>query len=354
MAEQEADQQDKTEAPSQRRLQRARDEGQVPISRELTTFASLTAGCVGLMLIVNTTGKNVTLQLAGILGNIDSPSLAGATGLRMAGSVAAMVIVVAVLPAIFATLTVLLQSRLALRWSALRLKFDHLNPIAGARRILSRASLVEAGKSILKVIVVGLILWNLRRSFEPIAQLSLQSARSIASSLFQTVYVTALSVLAFQALMAAVDLIWVRIRHTKQLRMSKHDLREEMKETDGDPKIKARLRQLRMQRAKKRMMAQVATATVVITNPTHYAVALQYDKQKNAAPRVVAKGADEVAARIRKAAEDSAVPVVSNPLLARALFLLPLDAEIASEQYQAVAEVIAYVWKLKTRVRGGP
>jgi len=135
------------------------------------------------------------------------------------------------------------------------------------------------------------------------------------------------------------------------LRMSRQDLRDEQKETDGDPKIKARIRQIRMQRARKRMMAAVPNATVVITNPTHYAVALAYDRAKNAAPRVVAKGVDSMAARIREVAEASRVPLVANPPLARALYQVEVDRDIPAEHYQAVAEIIAYVWRLGQRNR---
>ena len=129
--------------------------------------------------------------------------------------------------------------------------------------------------------------------------------------------------------------------------MSREDLRQEAKEADGDPKVKGRLRQLRQARAKRRMLAQVAQATVVVTNPTHYAVALRYERGKAAAPRIVAKGVDEVAARIREAATKASVPLVPNPPLARALHGLPVDAEVPAEHFKAVAEIIAYVWRLR-------
>ena len=131
--------------------------------------------------------------------------------------------------------------------------------------------------------------------------------------------------------------------------MSRQDILEEQKETEGDPRVKARLRQIRTLRARKRMLAAVPKATVVITNPTHYAVALAYDRAKNAAPRVVAKGVDTLAVRIREAAEANRVPVVANPPLARALYRVEVDADIPAEHYQAVAEIIAYVWRLGGR-----
>jgi flagellar biosynthetic protein FlhB len=153
-------------------------------------------------------------------------------------------------------------------------------------------------------------------------------------------------VLAAQAGIAALDLLWVHLRHSRSLRMSRHDILEEHKETEGDPRVKARLKQIRMFRARKRMLAAVPKATVVITNPTHYAVALAYDRGRHAAPRVVAKGVDALAARIREVAEANRIPLVANPPLARALYRVELDADIPAEYYQAVAEIIAYVWRL--------
>ncbi len=160
-----------------------------------------------------------------------------------------------------------------------------------------------------------------------------------------------LVVLAAQAAIALLDYAWVMLRHVRGLRMSRHDIQEEQKESEGDPRVKARQRQIRTMRARRRMMAAVPKATVVITNPTHYAVALAYDRAKHAAPRVVAKGVDSLAARIREAAEANHVPVVANPPLARALYQVALDADIPAEHYQAVAAIIAYVWRL-ARPRG--
>jgi flagellar biosynthetic protein FlhB len=146
---------------------------------------------------------------------------------------------------------------------------------------------------------------------------------------------------------AAADLMWVRFRHARDMRMSKQNVRDELKETEGNPHVKARIRRIRVMRARKRMMAKVPTATVVVTNPTHYAVALAYDRADNPAPRIVAKGLDSLAARIREVAEANGVPVVANPLLARALHRLDIDTEIPAEHYKAVAEIIAYVWRLR-------
>ena len=156
-----------------------------------------------------------------------------------------------------------------------------------------------------------------------------------------------LVVLGCQAAIALLDFGWVRFQHAKKLRMSLEEIKQEQKETDGDPRLKAKIKQIRMLRARRRMIAAVAKATVVVTNPTHYAVALSYDRGSRSAPKVIAKGVDEVAARIRDAAKKHGVPLVPSPPLARALHALPLDAEVPEEHFKAVAGIIAYVWRLR-------
>jgi flagellar biosynthetic protein FlhB len=212
--------------------------------------------------------------------------------------------------------------------------------------------LAEAGKSLLKLAAIGFAVWQvLARDVPALTRLPFQDPRLLLSQAGPPVFHVLLVVLAAQAVIAGIDVFLVRLRHARRLRMSRQDVRDELRESDGDPKIKARIRQIRLQRARKRMMAAVPKATVVVTNPTHYAVALTYDRAKNAAPRVVAKGVDSMAARIREVAEASRVPLVANPPLARALYQVELDRDIPAEHYQAVAEIIAYVWRLGQRAR---
>jgi flagellar biosynthetic protein FlhB len=174
-----------------------------------------------------------------------------------------------------------------------------------------------------------------------------QDPHRLPSEVALPVFHLAVASLCVHGIVAGADLMWVRFRHARDLRMSKQDLRDELKDTEGNPHIKARIRRIRVIRARRRMMAKVPGATVVVTNPTHYAVALAYDRTNNPAPRIVAKGADSVAARIREVAEANGVPLVANPMLARALYQLDLDTEIPAEHYKAVAEIIAYVWRLR-------
>jgi flagellar biosynthetic protein FlhB len=161
-----------------------------------------------------------------------------------------------------------------------------------------------------------------------------------------------IGVCSAMAVIAILDFLYQRFEYLKNLRMSKQDIKDEFKQSEGSPEIKAKLRQMRMERARKRMMAAVPTADVVITNPTHFAVALKYDTAKHAAPHVVAKGQDNVALNIRKLAEENNIPIVQNPPLARALYeTTDLDEQVPEEHFKAVAEVIAYVYKLKGKNR---
>ena len=204
-----------------------------------------------------------------------------------------------------------------------------------------------------KIVVIGIVLWRVMLADLPRLMLApFGDPNQILTRAAGPVLHVLLVVLAAQAVIAVLDYAWVILRHVRGLRMSRHDIQEEQKETEGDPRVKARLRQIRTIRARRRMMAAVPKATVVITNPTHYAVALAYDRAKHAAPRVVAKGVDSLAARIREAAEANRVPVVANPPLARALYRVEVDADIPAEHYQAVAAIIAYVWKLGRARRG--
>ena len=245
----------------------------------------------------------------------------------------------------------LLQTGFLFNLTSLQPDLARLSPARGFKKIFGLNGLVETGKSILKLAVLGFATFHVLSAALP----ALKGAvfwlpGQLAGRITQLVLQLAMTLLGAQAIIAGADTIWVRYRHAKQLRMSKQEVKDEAKEADGNPQIKQRLRQIRMARARKRMMAAVPQATVVVTNPTHYAIALAYDRTKGGAPRVVAKGVDEVAARIREVAQDNRVPLVANPPLARALYMVELDAEVPAEYFKVVAEIIAYVWRLRGNV----
>jgi flagellar biosynthesis protein FlhB len=342
-----ATQEDRTEAATPRRLQKAREEGQVPVSRELTGFAGLAAVTLTLFLIAPDVTHDLALRLSVFLARSDQ-LVAGAPAFRLAGmawwSGAAPFVLAAMLAG---AVVALVQTRFLLSGRALRVDFSRISPRTGLKRLLGPENLVEAGKSLAKIAVLGVALWRVLSADLPgLLVAPFGDPRQLLTRAAGPVLHVLLVVLAAQGGIAVLDYGWVTLRHGRGLRMSRHDIMEEQKETEGDPRMKARLRQIRIVRARRRMLAAVPKATVVITNPTHYAVALAYDRARHAAPRVVAKGVDSLAARIREVAVANRVPVVTNPPLTRALYRVELDADIPAEHYRAVAEIIAYVWRL--------
>jgi flagellar biosynthesis protein FlhB len=351
----ESQQEERTEAATPRRLQRAREEGQVPVSRELTTFAGLAAVTLVLVMMAPSLTHDLARRLSMFLGRAHDFAPASTAVFRLAGIAWLRATAPFVLAAMLTgVLVVLMQTRFLLSAKALRVDMSRISPKRGLGRLFGADSLIEAAKSLAKIIVLAAVLWRVLLADLPgLLQAPFGDPKQILALVAGPVLHVMIVVLAAQAAIAVVDLFWVTLRHSRGLRMSRHDVLEEQKETEGDPRVKARLRQIRLYRARKRMLAAVPKATVVITNPTHYAVALTYDRAKHAAPRVVAKGVDSLAARIREVAADNHVPVVSNPPLARALYRVELDAEIPAEYYQAVAEIIAYVWRLGKGSHGG-
>jgi flagellar biosynthetic protein FlhB len=342
----EPQQDDRTEAATPRRLQKAREEGHVPVSRELNTFAGLAAVTLTLMMAAPVAVHDLAVRLSVVLSR--AHQLGAGAALQLAGVIWLHAAAPFVLAAMLAgSAAVLVQTRFLLSAGSLRVDFSRISPRAGLKRLFGPDSLVEAGKSLAKVAVLGVVLWRVILSDLPaLLRSPFVEPRQLLASAAAPVLHVIFAVLVAQAVIAALDFFWVVLRHSRSLRMSRHDVMDEQKETEGDPRIKARLRQIRVTRARRRMLAAVPKATVVITNPTHYAVALIYDRAKHAAPRLVAKGVDTLAARIREVAEENHVPVVANPPLARALYRVEVDSEIPAEHFRAVAEIIAYVWRL--------
>lgn len=344
---------DRTEAATPRRLQRARESGQAAASRELPALAGLGAFALILALAAPALAHRLALRLSILLRR---PDLAPGAAIHLvveAGAAALAPMIAAALAA--GVLAVLVQTGFMLSTAPLMPDFSRLSPAAGLRRLVGLDAAVEAVKAIVRLVAMGgAVWWALGGSLGVLIAAPLRDARLLPATAAALTGRVLLGVLVVQAAVTALDVIWVRLRHARGLRMSRQDLREEQKESDGDPKIKARIRQIRFQRARRRILAAVPKATVVVTNPTHYAVALAYDRTRSAAPRVVAKGVDSMATRIRETALAHGVPLVANPPLARALHRLEIDAEIPPEHYKAVAELIAYVWRLAARSVPGP
>lgn len=347
-----AENEDRTHAATDRRRQQAREEGQTALSRELVTASALGAAALIFSMAAPATGRQLGLRLQAMLAY---PAGAPGPALREAGTA----LLLAVLPisgcVLFAAgLAVMLQTGWLLHGKALVPKLDRLDPRRGLKRVFGFGNAAEALRSLAKVGVLAWAVWRGVSHALPAATAALSwPATALADRLARETVYLVLLVFGCQCAIAVLDVAWVRFRFARQLRMSAEEVKQEHKETEGDPRIKGKIKQIRMARARRRMLAAVQNATVVITNPTHYAVALAYQRGTQAAPKVVARGTDEVAARIRETAEKHGVPLVRSPPLARALHALPLDAEVPPEHFKAVAEIIAYVWRLRRRAAHG-
>jgi len=348
------EQESRTEAATPRRLQRAREAGQVAVSRECIALAVLGSAALVLLMLTAPLARPFAVALTTMLHHVadDGQAASAAHPLALAGRA----ILLGAAPFVFAALlaggaAVLLQTGFLVSAAPLQPKLFRLNPWSGLKRLFGVEGLVEALRAIVKLAAMATALWLAVRGERAglIAAIS-WPVQALLDHMLRLILRVLLAVLAAQTVIAAADLFWVRYRHARSLRMTREEMKEETKETEGDPRIKARIRQIRQLRARRRMLAALPTATVVVTNPTHYAVALAYDRMQHAAPRVVAKGVDAMAARIREAAAEHRVPMVANPPLARALYRVELDHEIPAEHFKLVAEIIAYVWRLDRRV----
>ena len=354
MAEENDDSQ-KTEDPSQKRLDEARQKGNVAASREVNHWFMIAAGMLFVAMLAPATLQDISNALRPFL---EMPDLIAADGgnlrqvtLDTFGSLMSATLVPLALFVAAALASGFLQHGFVFSSESIKPKMEKISLFAGAKRMFSTRSLTEFVKGILKLVVAGAVgfalVWPALGDLDQMVQAELpvllEMTRSLALRLMA-------GVLGAMTVIAGLDYMYQRMQHTKKLRMSKQEVKDEYRQTEGDPMVKGRLRQIRMERSRKRMMAQVPTSDVVITNPTHFAVALKYEAVSMQAPRVLAKGADHVAARIREIAKENGVPIIENPPLARALYAtVDLDGEVPPEHYKAVAEVIGYIMRLRRR-----
>jgi flagellar biosynthetic protein FlhB len=341
------DRDDRTEAPTPRRLEKARDEGQVAVSPELAALAALGAAALALALAMPAQIRHLVADLAALLAgaHLLHPGAALRDAVLMAAAAAAIPVLAVLAAAIAAALA---QTGLLFHPASLAPDLARLSPMRGLSRMFGLTALAGALKSLAKLGVVGWAAWHAVAGAMPLLeQAPLWSPARLSDGMARLVLQLIAAMLVAQLLIALADLAFVRWQHARSLRMSRQELRDEAKEMEGDPQVKGRLKRLRLERSRRRMLAALPKATVVITNPTHYAVALSYARDGGGAPRLVAKGVDAMAARIREAARAHGVPVVENPPLARALYPMELDREIPEAFYKPVAEIIAYVWRLR-------
>jgi flagellar biosynthetic protein FlhB len=345
---------ERTEQPSQRRLEQAREQGQVPRSRELTNFATMIGGSATLIVLGGTLAERMSHIMRTSLA-VDPALLREPSSMASAFGGAVLTALPAVLPLFGAMIGLVLLASVALGgWNfspvAMTPDFTRLSPLAGLQRLFGLRGVTELGKALLKCLVVGavcaaVVAW-LFKDVMALGHMAPRAAIGRGTSLLGSAFVW---LCASMAIVAAIDVPLQLLQFNRALRMTRQELRDEAKESDGRPETKQRIRQLQQQLARRRMMHKVPTADVVIVNPTHFAVALKYDPQAMRAPRVLAKGVDLVAANIRRIAEEHRVPVFESPKLARALYKsTDLNHEIPAGLYVAVAQVLSYIFRVRT------
>lgn len=346
----------KTEEPTGKRLQDAREKGQVPKSQEITHLFVLGTSLVLILMILPWSFGRISVSL---LPFIEQPHAIQVEGGALESVFSDLITSVAIsmaVPLILLMVAAVLASVVQVGFLITTEKvfsFDlsRLNPLSALKQKFSVKNLVEFLKSLAKLVIVAIVvyvmlrpLWNSVDHFIAMSIIDIvkETQRLSARIIF--------AVLLVLIVLGGADYLYQRFSFMKQMRMTKQEIKEEFKQAEGDPLIKAKIRQLRVERARNRMMGNIPTADVVVTNPTHYAVALKYDPAIMGAPTVVAKGVDHLAQRIREIAEEHDVPLIANPALARALYAsAEVNEEIPADHYKAVAEIISYVFKMKRK-----
>ncbi|HEX7684741.1 MAG TPA: flagellar biosynthesis protein FlhB [Trinickia sp.] len=351
---------DKTEAATPRRLEKARSEGQVARSRELATFALLAAGFFGMWGLSGLIGTHLQSMLRGAF-TFSHATLADTNRMLIGAGNAGREAFMALAPVLALTGVAALTAPMALGgWllssKVFEFKFERLDPVAGIGRMFSINGVIQLGMSLAKTLLVGIIgvvaVWRRKDQILGLAGEPLHTALGHGLSIVAACCATTV---AGMFVIAALDVPYQLWQYNKKLRMTKEEVKREHRENEGDPHVKGKIRQQQRAIARRRMMAAVPKADVVVTNPTHYAVALQYADGEMRAPKVVAKGVNLVAARIREIAAENNVAMLEAPPLARALYHnVELNREIPGTLYNAVAEVLAWVYQLrKFRAEGG-
>lgn len=355
MAEQDDDN-EKTEDPSQKKLDEARKKGNVAKSQELNTWFVLAGGLLALYAFAGSSSAALSATLRGLIANSHAIAFDSASLVRLTERLGLETLVAVAVPLLVLALAAmagnLIQHELIWTGESLKPKLERISLGAGMKRLFSQQALVNFAKGLIKLGLIGALMtwliWPDRTRLDGMVATDVTHVLPLVETL--TLKLLA-AVAAALALVAALDFLYQYKTWYDKLKMSVRELKEEFKQSEGDPHIKGKLRQMRQQRMRKRMMAAVPKASVIVTNPTHYAVALQYEPGMNA-PLCLAKGVDAVAFKIREIAAAHDIPVVENPPLARALHAtVDIDEEIPAEHYKAVAEVIGYVMRLRRALR---
>jgi len=355
-----ADEKDKstqTEEPTQKRLAEAHEHGDVVKSSEVSTFVVLAGGTLAIAIFGRQAAEGLAATMRLFLEQPDQIAVGGNDIVLLMREL--VVRVAAILGPFFILMVAfglggnLIQHRPVFTFDRIKPDLSKLSLTAGLKRMFGMDGITNLLKGMVKIAIVGAAIWTQvwpeRNTLESVLGLSPAGVVGDMSHLLFKVLIAALAALA---VIAAADYFLQRFRFIQRNRMSKQEIKEEFRQTEGDPAVKAKIRQIRNERSRRRMIAAVPEATVIITNPTHFAVALKYESGKMAAPVCVAKGVDALALRIREVAKEHDVPIVENPPLARALHAsVEVDQAIPPEHYKAVAQVIGFVMRLSGKLR---
>jgi len=348
---------DKTEEPTQKRLEEALKRGDVVKSQEVNTWFVIAGAALVLMAFSGAMSRDLTTTMRGLIANSYDISVDGPALPRLFQKIGSEMMAAVAIPFLVLMVAALggniIQHRMVWSYEVLMPKLSKISPAAGLKRIFSKQALANLAKGLVKLVLIGgvltVLMWPERGRLEGLAR----SDASLIIPLSQTLALKLLgAVVAMLAVMAAADYLFQYRQWYDRQKMSLREMKDEFKQTEGDPAIKGRMKQVRQFRMRRRMIAAVPKVAAVITNPTHYAIALEYERGMDA-PVCVAKGVDALALKIREVAGQHSVPIVENPPLARALHAtVEIDQPIPPEHYKAVAEVIGYVMRLRRMVAG--
>ncbi|NVK17429.1 MAG: flagellar biosynthesis protein FlhB [Methylocystaceae bacterium] len=352
----EEDDASKTEEPTEKKLSKAKDEGQVSQSQEIKSWSSFFSAAVFVIFLGPLFAESIIKPISFFISDgyqisVDRHNLSVLFE-RLLTDMGLRVLPLLVIFMITAVLAGVMQTGLIWAPKKIQPKFENISLKKGIKKIISTRSVMELVKTIFKMTIVGAIAFGvIIPIFYDLEVIPSYDVFHILELMYDIAVIMLVGVTAFMTVIAVIDYAYQKYTFLKQMRMTKQEVKDEHKQAEGDPQIKAKIRQLRMERARQRMMASVPTADVIVTNPTHYACALEYKQDMMSAPKLVAKGMDNLALRIRSLAEENEVPIVENPPLARALYAsVEIDEEIPAEHYAAVAEVIGYVMRLKGQI----
>ncbi|MCA6125242.1 flagellar biosynthesis protein FlhB [Bradyrhizobium sp. WSM 1704] len=350
-----SDKESKTEQPTEKKIRDAVEQGKIPVSREASIFASMAALMVIQAFLIGQGVQQLVPPLKGLLDDpggfrlstgADAQHLLSVVGLQAMRFLVPLIVVLIV----FGLAASLLQNAPRLVLERIQPDFSRISPVQGWSRLFGAQGLMEFGKSVFKLVSVSLVVGFVLRSSEARAFEAMYTDPVALPEMILTIAMRIVSATCIATIvLVAIDLAWARFHWRRELRMTRQEIKDEHKQAEGDPLIKARLRSLARDRSRQRMIAAASRASLVIANPTHFAVALRYQREENSAPLVLAKGADAIALKIRAVAEENRIPVIENKVLARALYeAVQVDQVIPSEFFRPVAEIIYFLQSKKS------